>query len=193
MTEAVSPEFEITSTGPVSAAFLLRGIKRFSQAAAFVKSIPYGRNGNKEDALAVFKDNAGTCSTKHALLKRLAEEQGYDDCKLMIGIFRMHGRNSPPVTNTLEVHGLSYIPEAHNYFRFNGHIFDYTFPRGEFSGLEDELMEEIAIASHQITDFKVAFHRKFLSEWLQQNPDIPYTLNELWAIREQCIQDLSKK
>jgi hypothetical protein len=188
-----SPEFEISSAGPVSVAFLQRGVERFSQAASLVKSIPYGRNSRKDDLLIVFADNRGTCSTKHALLKVLANEHHYDELHQMVGIYRMHAANTPPVADTLAKHRLSYIPEAHGYLRFHRHIFDYTFPRSKPFDLEKELMEEIEIAPDQVNDFKPAFHRQFLSHWLQQNPGIPYTLDELWGIREQCIQDLSKK
>jgi hypothetical protein len=190
MTQA-APEFEITADGPISSAFRQRGLNSFSTAAAFVKALPYGRNARKEQLLTVFSDNCGTCGTKHALLKALALEHDYDELRLMTGIFRMNKHNSPPVAGTLEAHRLSYIPEAHNYFRFHGHIFDYTFPRSRFSDLEDQLMDEIEISPGQITGFKVAFHRQFLSEWLQQNSNVPYSLDELWTIREQCIRDLS--
>jgi hypothetical protein len=193
MVNVRSPEFGITATGPVSLAFLQRGIKTFSQAAALIKNIPYGRNATRDTLLAVFTDNCGTCSTKHALLKTLAAEHRYDELRQVVGIYRMSAANTPPVAGTLQKHKLSYIPEAHSYFRFHGHIFDYTFPRSKPFDLEKELIEEIEIAPDQVADFKVTFHKQFLSQWLQQNRDIPYTLDELWTIREQCINDLSKK
>lgn len=193
MSNLGSPEFEITSAGPISAAFQQRGIQRFSQAATLVKSIPYGRNSRKDDLLIVFADNCGTCSTRHVLLKALANEHQCNELHQMVGIYRMNAANTFPVANTLAAYNLSYMPEAHSYFRFNGHIFDYTFPSSKPFDMEKELMEEIEIVPEQIGDYKVVFHKQFLVRWLQQNPHIPYSLDELWAIREQCIQDLSKR
>ena len=48
------------------------------------------------------------------------------------------------------------------------------------------------IESNQITDFKVNYHKQILQKWLSENPQIKLSFNELWTIREQCIEDLAK-
>jgi hypothetical protein len=54
----------------------------------------------------------------------------------------------------------------------------------------NDLLEEISVAPEQVADYKVAYHRNFLERWLEENPKTPYSLDELWSIREQCIRDL---
>jgi hypothetical protein len=184
-------DFDIKPTGIISTCFLNRNIHSFSQAAEFIKRLPYKRNKNKEVLTTVFFDQHGTCSTKHALLKQLATENSRNDLTLMLGIFKMNGHNTPKITHTLQQYNLSYIPEAHNYLRFEGRILDYTFPNSTGNDFEQDLLEEIIIQSNQINNFKVTYHTAYLKKWLIGN-FIPYSLEEIWDIRELCIQQLSK-
>jgi len=185
--------FDIKTKGPISIEFLNRDIHTFQDAADFIRKLPYGRNIDKNNLLSVFIDNRGTCSTKHALLKVLADENGLRNIKLMLGIFKMSGFNTPRISKTLLNHNLQYIPEAHNYLKIESQILDYTKLNSRPSNFENELIEEIEIAPDQIADFKVMYHTEFLKRWLEQNPDIPFTIDELWQIREQCISDLSNR
>lgn len=41
-------------------------------------------------------------------------------------------------------------------------------------------------------EFKVNYHKQILQKWLSENPKIKLSFNELWTIREQCIEDLAK-
>ncbi|MEI7510525.1 MAG: hypothetical protein WCJ62_13800, partial [Flavobacterium sp.] len=59
------------------------------------------------------------------------------------------------------------------------------------SDFENDLLEEIEILPNQITTFKVEYHKKFLQNWLNENNNIELNLNELWKIREECIQNLT--
>jgi hypothetical protein len=182
------PDFIINPGGKVSLEFLTRNISSFHQACTFVKYLPYGRNANKEDPATVFTDNCGTCSTKHALLKYLTDENNFREVKLMMGLYKMNSRNTPGVSATLKKHGLDYIPEAHNYLKYKDQVFDFTKVVA-FDFMKD-LLEETEILPEQIGDYKVIYHKNYLQTWLAQNSAIPYTLNELWEIREQCIRDL---
>ena len=55
----------------------------------------------------------------------------------------------------------------------------------------NDLLEETDITPDQITDYKVNYHRTFLQRWLVLHPEIPFTLQEYWRIREACITALS--
>lgn len=182
-------DFKITSDQKISSCFRERGLHNFQAAAGFICKLPYKRNANKFDPVTVFEELCGTCSSKHAVLKLLVTENEIPGVQLMLGIFKMKASGMPKIRATLEQYGLQYIPEAHNYLRIRGAIADYTWVnRLDFS---KDLLAEQEITPEQITDYKAAYHRSFLKDWLQANTDINYSLEELWEIREQCIRDLA--
>lgn len=181
--------FSIQSGKEISNLFLQRGISTYEEACNYVKCIPYGRNTDKLDIYCVLNDNIGTCSTKHALLKRLADENDLSGIKLVMGIFRMNAHNTPQTKQVLSENGLEYIPEAHNYLKYNGSVIDCTTTKT--LDFQPDLLEESIIEADQITDYKVAHHKQFLSEWLK-TAGIPYTADAIWAIREKCIAALGQ-
>ncbi|GEM65904.1 hypothetical protein SF1_38860 [Sphingobacterium faecium NBRC 15299] len=179
--------FEIlSSNGLISKTFLSAGINTFQEASNWVSNLPYRRNHDKENELALFKDLCGTCSTKHALLKRLADENGKHGLKLILGLFKMGGNNTPAIKELLQEHDLPYIPEAHNYLRVSNYIMDFTGIGINETKFELDILKEIEIQADQITDFKVQYHREYLAQWIEDYK-IPYSLDELWSIREECI------
>jgi hypothetical protein len=147
---------------------------------------------DKLNALSVFIDNGGTCSTKHALLKRFAEENNRVEIKLMLGIFNMNSNNTPQISDILKHYNLQEIPEAHNYLKINEVILDCTRKNSKSEDFINDLIEEIEIQPNQITDFKVEFHKNFLITYLKQHSEIPFNIEEFWEIREECISALQK-
>jgi hypothetical protein len=185
--------FKINSTLPVSDAFRAIRIEDFLSAAAYTKKLPYGRNMDKNNPLSVLKDERGTCSTKHALLKCLAEENNQPSVKLMLGIFRMNAVNTAAVAGRLSMNNLTYIPEPHNYLVIDGQYHDYTRAESSPGDFLCDLELEIDIGTDQIGDHKVSFYRSFLEDWLERMQIKNMTLDRLWAIREGCICDLTEK
>jgi hypothetical protein len=184
--------FTIGANGPVSNNFLEYHATDFRWAAEYILQLAYGRNTDKTNPRIVFTDQCGTCSTKHALLKLLCEENGSTEIKLVTGLFRMSGHTTPEVANTLTKYKLAYIPEAHCYLRYHGEILDFTKPGFPAPDFEQHLIIETEISPDQITGFKIAWHRNYLESWLRENPGIAYSLDELWAIREECIAALAE-
>ena len=180
----------ILPKGPVSQAFLDRGITDLGQAMVWMKQLPYGRNPDKHNLLTVFADGCGTCSTKHALIKQLTVEQQVTDLKLFLGIFRMHAGNTPKVARTLASNGLEYIPEAHCYLKRERQIIDLTSASSSPNDFVHDLLEEMVIQPNQIASFKISWHREYLKRWLTESK-LPFSPDEIWSIREQCIEDLS--
>ena len=189
--------FDIVSDRKISQLFKQNHCFDFLSASEFVRNLPYRRNLNKDNLATFFTDNCGTCSTKHALLKKLAEENNQPDFKLILGIFQMNGENTPNIKSILEAlrehqsDNLEYIPEAHNYLKFKNQILDFTKKNSSENDFINNLLEEIEIQTHQINQFKIEFHKNYLKKWLAKNPEILYSLEELWKIRELCIQALS--
>lgn len=186
------PDFPLIANAPASAALRSRGLHTFAAACAFVQQLAYARNMDKTNPLCVTDENCGTCSTKHALLKTVADENGHPEIELVLGIFKMNARNTPAVAATLKQYQLHEMPEAHNYLRCNGTRYDFTKPGFSPAKWEDDLLEEIAITPQQITTFKENHHRAFLQRWLEAHPEITYDINESWFIREVCIAALSE-
>jgi thiol-disulfide isomerase/thioredoxin len=186
-----SRNFEIKPCGEISNEFLGRGISTFQAACQFIASLPYGRNLDKTDLKTIFSDHCGTCSTKHALLKTLAQENELEGITLVLGIFKMNAQNTPAIAETLKKYNLEFLPEAHTYLKFDNEIMDFTKSTSSASDFEKNLLLEVAITPNQISNYKVAFHKAFLKQWILENPAVEYDLDALWRIREQCIQDLS--
>jgi len=185
------PAVRLGTGGLTSAAFVELGISRFRDAARFVASLPYGRNSNRSDHLVVLRENKGTCSTKHSLLARLAQEQNLP-IALCIGIYEMDGRNTPGVGAVLEEHGLTSIPEAHCYLKRGSKRFDVTLPGGNVAREPiDRVFVEVEISVEQIGRYKVQLHQEFMHRWMKA-VSLPraFTFADLWAVREACIHAL---
>lgn len=181
-------DFELDSDFSISELFRQNGVHTFSDAMSFVKNLPYGRNSNREDLTLVLTEAKGTCSSKHALLKYLADENLQPEIKLMLGIFKMNGENTPKVKSILDKYDLKYIPEAHNYLKIQGKIYDCTTQNSSEINFVNDLLEETEIQPADVSDFKIKFHKDFLRNWIA---DKSICLDEIWKIRESCIKSLS--
>jgi len=182
----------IKDRGPVSAAFLRLRIHDFRSAGQYIRDLSYGRNAATSDMLAVLNEGKGTCSTKHALLKALAGEQGLP-IRLMLGIYEMDARNTPGIRQVLEEHKLPCIPEAHCYLVHRGRRIDVT------RNLDDQEPEPISaflveeeITTEQIGEYKRRWHQAFMRQWLHQRNLLDSDADQLWRIREECIAALSR-
>ena len=176
--------------GPFSAYFKERGIESFDSACEWVRTLPYKRNSTKTDPFIVLKESCGTCSSKHELIKRLADENGITDCVLVLCMFKMSSYNTPKVKGVLDDKGLEYIPEAHTYIQLDGEVNDLTFPeKPALLYLEDVLFTE-EITADQIQEYKVERHKKYLKKWVEDG-NVHYSFEELWEIREECIRVLA--
>lgn len=178
--------------GIVSEHFLSKNIHDFDSACHYISMLPYKRNTDKHDILCVFNDLGGTCSTKHAILRKLALENNYAEIKLMLGIFKMDAEYTRKIKNTLEKFNLKYIPEAHNYLGIEGTYYDFTTVNSNYHDFKNKLLIEKEIEYNQIAEEKVLFHQDFLKKWIDAEY-LDYEVYEIWKIREQCIQDLQNK
>lgn len=184
----------LTPGGLVSTAFLSLAQADLRAAGRYVCELPYGRNTRPDDPLAVLNERRGTCSTKHALLRRLAIEQGID-LVLMLGIYEMNERNTPGVGCVLQRHGLKALPEAHCYLRIGNKRIDVTRQRVR-SDVEpiSHFLHEEQIEPSQITIYKIGVHKTFLQQWVNERPSLgELSLASIWAIREECIAALSQR
>ncbi|NSX83086.1 hypothetical protein GOM44_00980 [Wolbachia endosymbiont of Atemnus politus] len=169
---------------PISNLFLTFGITTFRKALEYVHELPYGRNLDRTDYLLVLNERRGTCSTKHSLIYKLSCECGVN-ITLHIAVFMM---NKPQQISTiLNEYNLSHIPEMHCYLRYKSRIIDITFPGNNMSL---KLTGEEKIEPEHLGNYKIEKHKQFIENWLINNPNIPYNMEQIFKIRELCIKQL---
>ena len=162
----------------------------FENLIETVKNIPYGRNANREDFSLLITENKGTCSSKHAFLKDYASKNNIKNVSLFIGIYKMNEKNTK-IGLILKDNNLEYLPEAHCYLKVNGNVMDVTSKESNFENLKNDILEEIEIKAHQVSEFKIKYHQDFIKKWIINN-QINYKFEDIWKIREQCIAKLSE-
>lgn len=166
-------------------------IMSFEELIEKVKLLPYGRNSNRYDFSLVISENKGTCSSKHAYLKDYASKNNFENVKLFIGIFKMNEQNTTKINPLLSENNLDYIPEAHCYLKINNQPIDVTLAESFYDKIKNDIIEEIEIEPNQVTDFKIEYHQDFLKKWIEKSKQ-RLTFEEIWIIREKCIQKLSE-
>ncbi len=166
------------------------GIKTMGDLMTYVQAIPYGRSSDRSRVDLVLLENRGTCSSKHALIKAIAQENDLEELQLIIGIYKMTKSNTPNIGDPIERSLLSYIPEAHCYLKSQKQRIDVTANGASFERIAADLLEEQEIKPSQIGQYKVDYHQQYLKDWIARE-DIPLDFEAVWAIREACIANLS--
>ncbi|WP_068590891.1 hypothetical protein [Cochleicola gelatinilyticus] len=183
---------KLTSEKPLTQLFHSLKIRHWKAAISHVQKLPYGRNSNRENISLVLTEQQGTCSSKHALLKQLADENNIPNVQLVLALYRMTEANTPGIAPILSQHALSHLPEAHCYLKIGGVVVDITSEETNFKKLQKDLISELLIAPYQVSAFKIDYHQSYLHTWLASEATHPYSFKELWAIRELCIQQLTR-
>lgn len=134
------PDAEITPIGKISKKFLRLGIKTFKKACNYVHNIEYGYNTNYDDKLILFKENKGTCTTKHAIIAGLAEELNIPLYK-NVGLYKFTEEISSGANDILKKYKIPYIPMVHCFLVYNTFRFDLT--KGNNTGKKVSIEEFI--------------------------------------------------
>lgn len=167
------------------------GINSWMHLTEFIKNLPYGRNKNRTDLGLVLSEKKGSCSSKHALLKKIADLNNIPNVKLILGIYKMNVFNTPKIGNELSKNSIEYIPEAHCYLKINDEPVDFTNVNSEFGKLKKDIIKEIEIEPNQVSAFKVDYHKNYLKSWLLGTKS-EFEFEEIWKIRENCIKNLAQ-
>ncbi len=186
----MNTNYKLTSDDQLTQLVKHNGVETWNALTEFVRTLPYGRNSNRKDFSLVLSERKGTCSSKHALLKRIADLNHIPDIDLFIGIYKMTELNTPKIGNELSKNSMAYIPEAHCYLKINGIPTDFTSQQSDFKKIENDIIQEQRIEPDQVTDYKVEYHKAFLNRWLKDTK-ANMTFDEIWRIREQCINNLT--
>ena len=91
----MNTDYKLTSKDKLTNLVRSKGIETWNELTEFIKTLPYGRNKNRTDFGLVISEKKGTCSSKHALLKSIADLNNILNIDLVIGIYRMTELNTP--------------------------------------------------------------------------------------------------
>ncbi len=119
------PEAKIIPVGEVSQKFLDLGIKSFREACEYVHGIEYGYNTDYDDRMILFKENKGTCTTKHAVIAGLAEELEIPIYK-HVGVYKFTEKISSGTNKILRKYKVPYVPIVHCFLVYKDFRFDLT-------------------------------------------------------------------
>jgi hypothetical protein len=180
---------QLTAGDALTQLVINEGIQHWNDLLTFVQQLPYGRNENRKELSLIVKERKGTCSSKHALIKKLADLNKLTGVKLIMGIYKMNQVNTPKIGNILLEHGLQYIPEAHCYLMLNNNRVDLTAADSDIDNLVPDILEEVEIQPEDVNEFKVAYHRQFLKLWIERE-QVQMDIDRIWEVREKCIASL---
>lgn len=184
--------FQLSSNEIYSSAFRELGITDFHAACEYLKNLPYGRNANRRDFLLTLTEGKGTCSSKHAILAYLADENGQKAIELIVGIFLMSSETHPKLTAFFTDKPYECLPEAHCYLRYQGERFDYTDSSNSLERIAPKIVREQRAEPQQLVDWKPMIHKHYMEGWLRRNQQVELTVDELWSQREEAIDALAK-
>lgn len=183
-------EIQLESSDPLTIDIVESGVVSWEDLIRCVKTFHYGRNSNRSDLSLVWTERRGSCSSKHAFLKHVADLNEIPNVELILCMYKMTSQNTAKVGEVLDEFNLDYLPEAHCYIRFGGEAIDVTTMTSKFSSIAADVLEEQIIQPEQVTEFKVDYHRDFMKKWGEEHQH-EASFDELWAIREKCILALT--
>ena len=186
-TYKIFPNSKLDPNKIISQTFLDLDINTFQKACDYVWKLPYGRNSDRSNWKLVLSEQKGTCSTKHALLKSLADEI-HIDVDLVVAIYSMNEKNTPGVEEVLKKHDLSYVDEAHCFLVYQN-IYKIDLTRHNIPAEQKILFfsEQKIILPDDIGDTKIEFHKNYIKKRFGKQYDF------YWSVREECIKVLGKK
>ena len=134
------PDAEIIPVGDISKKFLELGIKTFKDACYYVHELEYGYNSNYDDKMIFFKENKGSCTTKHAVIAGLAEELSIPLHK-KVCVYKFTEEITTGAEVILEKYDVPYVPMVHCFLEYHNYHFDLT--EGNYNGKKKPIDDHI--------------------------------------------------
>lgn len=134
------PDKLIKPLGDISKKFLELGIKSFKDACVYVHNVKYGYNSNYDDNMIFFKENKGSCTSKHATIAGLAEELDIPLYKYVC-VYKFTEEITTGVKEILEKYNVPYVPMVHCFLVYEKYRFDLT--EGNYNGKKQPIDEHM--------------------------------------------------
>lgn len=134
------PDKLIKPLGDISKKFLELGIKSFKDACVYVHNVKYGYNSNYDDNMIFFKENKGSCTSKHATIAGLAEELDIPLYKYVC-VYKFTEEITTGANEILEKYKVPYVPMVHCFLVHEKYRFDLT--EGNYNGKKQPVDEHI--------------------------------------------------
>jgi hypothetical protein len=189
----VFPNKHLSNAGIISAKFLSLGIKSFIQACQYVQEIPYGYNSNRDDLMILFKENKGTCTTKHAVIATLAKELNLSIEK-SIGIYAMTEEMVTGTDEILKKFHLPYVPMIHCFLVCGEYRVDLSEGNnnGKNRPIEDFLYTQ-RVEPNISEKAEYLLYRKTLKNLILNRKEMKgVEITQILRAREQSLQLLKK-
>ena len=181
-------DFDLSVSGRISELSLKLGLTTFREVCDHLLHLTYRRPCGKTPE-SVLTEGCGTCSSKHGVLKAIADEQGHDQIELVLCLYRMSMRNTQGLDDIFTRGLLGVIPELHTYIRWGDEKLDVTKPGFHVVDVQGDVEKEQTISLEELAH-KTEIHQKWMKVWLQvHRSDV--SLKKAWQQREACIAALS--
>ncbi len=190
----IFPNSRITGNGPVSEEFIHKKIEGFQDACRFVHQLPYGYNSDRDDLMILFKENKGSCTTKHAVIGTLAEELTLPVYKY-IGIYAMTEKIVTGTDNILKVFDLPFIPMVHCFLVYKDFRIDLTDgnKNGKNNTIE-EFFETRKVPPHLSAKNEYLIYRDIVQHLLSTHAQLKnIEMKRILKAREEGLKLLKEK
>lgn len=182
----------LSSNDDLTSDLLEAGVVTWDDIVRSVQCFHYGRNSNRNDLNLVWYERQGSCSSKHAFLKQVADLNNIPHVELILAFYRMSAKNTPGIGRVLDENDLSFIPEAHCYLKVNSKELDITNVHSDFNRYKNDIIESREIEPNDVVENKVIWHKELIRNWISE-AEQSKSFEELWLIREECIKQLERK
>jgi hypothetical protein len=185
----VFPDKSISNVGIISAKFLNLGIDSFIDACRYVHTLPYGYNTDRDDLMILFKENLGTCTTKHTVIATLAEELNLSIAK-NIGIYAMTEEIVTGTNEILEKYNLPYVPMVHCFLVYDEYRIDLSEGNnnGKNRSIEKFLYTERAESNISAKDEYLLYRKALKDHILTRKEMAAVDITQILHAREEGLK-----
>ena len=189
----IFPDEPISNVGIISAKFLNLGIDSFIDACRYVHTMPYGYNTDRDDLMILFRENLGTCITKHAVIATLAKEMNLLIAK-NVGIYAMTEEIVTGTNEILEKFKLPYVPMVHCFLVYGEFRVDLSEGNnnGKNRSIEDFLYTQSVEPNISAKDEYVLYRKALKDHILARKEMAEVDITQILHAREEGFKLLKR-